>query len=637
MKRFGIYIFTLLFASILFGQSYRGKETKYAYQYNAYYTVDGFDSLGAALTKAASDTATLLIPDVIGLSTDDTVDANVTLDIPMGGKISPGNAKTLHLDNCYINAGRYQIFGPNLTITGKISNEVCFPEWWGVVGDGSTDNETNHERAIDANICRHMSYKPWVTYMMKKITFDSSGVKYVGHFTTLKCECDSAYSIYFCFINGDSCTFEGLTWDGNRNHPKHDKTNFNLIHDDDAAATHCITMKNCAFKGSEHYGINIDSPWYWYFENCRWDSIDYVHLRLHSGRSNKVIGCTFTLTREQEVNSSAIFIDTYYNKISKSYFKNIPDNLGYDIVGIIFSTDGSNPCQGNVVEGNTFEGDGNIGGSHGISGTNSTTMRGNSIYGNHFNNLDTGIEAYWDWGTITVNTFYGCKDAIISSGPGTIISFNVLKDSRSIRPNGGKSIVWGNLAWGDSYGIRTSAADNIIGGNLLGGSSVYEIRLDESADDNLIALNFLQDVASSSGSSYPHVIYFSGAGDGNVFTNNMVGSDSSDVPTNFIKGIAGSDSNYVKNNYITNISGAVLSSLTNAASGRDSFSGTAVKDTVLIPGAKSTDSYTITFLGSAADAQDVPKWDARNDSLIVVRPADGASGAEYRWEKSKEE
>lgn len=70
--------------------------------------------------------------------------------------------------------------------------------------------------------------------------------------------------------------------------------------------------------------------------------------------------------------------------------------------------------------------------------------------------------------------------------------------------------------------------------------------------------------------------------------------------------------------------------------GQDAFTTTAVKDTVVIPGAEATDIYFIQPLSETLDAQDVQfQVNAKTDTLIVTRPSSGASGLEYNWARIK--
>ena len=70
--------------------------------------------------------------------------------------------------------------------------------------------------------------------------------------------------------------------------------------------------------------------------------------------------------------------------------------------------------------------------------------------------------------------------------------------------------------------------------------------------------------------------------------------------------------------------------------GQAAFTTTAQKDTIVISGAESTDMYFIQPISETLDAQDVQfQVVAKQDTLIVTRPASGASGLEYYWLRIK--
>lgn len=77
------------------------------------------------------------------------------------------------------------------------------------------------------------------------------------------------------------------------------------------------------------------------------------------------------------------------------------------------------------------------------------------------------------------------------------------------------------------------------------------------------------------------------------------------------------------------ITGAVA--LGSTVAGQDTFTTTATADTVLISGALATDLYFVNGVGGSVDQQDVLQVEAKVDTLIVHRLADGASALPYNW------
>lgn len=67
------------------------------------------------------------------------------------GGIITGN-HTLEGNNTYIQASPYQIFAEELSLEGSWLNEKCYPEWFGAVGDGKTDDRLAIQKALNIPI-----------------------------------------------------------------------------------------------------------------------------------------------------------------------------------------------------------------------------------------------------------------------------------------------------------------------------------------------------------------------------------------------------------------------------------------------------------------------------------------------------
>jgi len=127
------------------------------------------DAAAFTLAIAAAAGGRVIIPEAATsyrLSTNVTVPAGVTLDIQQGGPILIDTGVTLTV-NGTIEAGGYQIF--SLTGTGVAtlavgSCDYVLPQWWGAVGDDSTDCHDAIEAAITAAVNVGFVYIPSGTY-----------------------------------------------------------------------------------------------------------------------------------------------------------------------------------------------------------------------------------------------------------------------------------------------------------------------------------------------------------------------------------------------------------------------------------------------------------------------------------------
>lgn len=99
------------------------------------------NNLTTALAAIGSTATTLIINHSVAVSVDTTIPANVELQILKGCVITVTAGKTLTI-NGQLRAGLYQIFGATgSVILGKGCVEEAYPEWWGAVADGTTDNQ----------------------------------------------------------------------------------------------------------------------------------------------------------------------------------------------------------------------------------------------------------------------------------------------------------------------------------------------------------------------------------------------------------------------------------------------------------------------------------------------------------------
>ncbi len=102
-----------------------------------------------------SDNATIYLPHYIGstttytVGTNETIPSNIDIKREKGAILSIASGVTLTINGIF-ESGLDQAFsGDGSVVFGGATREV-YPEWWGAAGDGSTDDSTPIQSAIDA-------------------------------------------------------------------------------------------------------------------------------------------------------------------------------------------------------------------------------------------------------------------------------------------------------------------------------------------------------------------------------------------------------------------------------------------------------------------------------------------------------
>ena len=150
------------------------------------------NNLVTAIASIGSTPTTLKISDAVTIPDGTTINIPKTLilEFDSGGTISGialGGTETLTFAlGAYIDAGRHQIFGSDLTVTGL---KDSFPEWWpNGIPDGILDNTEAVQAAINATINGEISFSSNV-YLVHELLVEDSQPIFTGSevvLTTLK-------------------------------------------------------------------------------------------------------------------------------------------------------------------------------------------------------------------------------------------------------------------------------------------------------------------------------------------------------------------------------------------------------------------------------------------------------------------
>ena len=174
------------------------KRAKQLFMTIGWINVDNYPSFSAAIDAIGASEKTLVVASEQAVTDDKTVPANITVFFLHGGSLNVSAGKTVTF-NGHVEAGLYQIFeGDGDVSFSEGSIKAVYPEWFGAVGDGSTDDGTALNKTADSIRETHIKYMGTATNYRTTIALDfsklyhivftgdiSTGVAFTGAVVTL--------------------------------------------------------------------------------------------------------------------------------------------------------------------------------------------------------------------------------------------------------------------------------------------------------------------------------------------------------------------------------------------------------------------------------------------------------------------
>lgn len=172
-----------------------------------------YDSFAEAITYiGTSDAKTLYITTQHRITSNTTIPSNISLVVLKGGSFAIDSGVTLTINGAF-SAGRYQVFSGSGSVAFGAHTEV-FPEWFGALADGATDDTAAFTKAIAAGSIIDLAGKTF--RITTKLIFNVANQTIRNG--TLKF--DGVNTERLANITANSVTFDAVTFDGNSKQPR---------------------------------------------------------------------------------------------------------------------------------------------------------------------------------------------------------------------------------------------------------------------------------------------------------------------------------------------------------------------------------------------------------------------------------
>jgi hypothetical protein len=265
--------------------------------------------LRAKLAAIGASNATLVIAKPIPIAADLAIPSNVALSFKRAGQLQPAVGTTLTI-NGPIEAGLWHIFDGDGTVTGSPKIEYVYPEWFGAVGDDTTNDLDSIQKSllfgVEKTVIFTNKYAIEITSGSMYADIYAAGLDVPSNICLLGKGSSHirlntyTYNTYaILFINAkDNVIIDGMQIIGDREN--HVGTSgewghgINIVHSTNITVRNCV-VKDCwgdgMYVGALYYGSVDRQSEYINIYNCAVYNVRRNGMSIGSGRNITIDGC----------------------------------------------------------------------------------------------------------------------------------------------------------------------------------------------------------------------------------------------------------------------------------------------------------------------------------------------------------
>lgn len=138
------------------------------------------NDLAAAITAIGATLVELVIDTPVIVSANATIPTTMSVRVVRGGGITINNTITLTVNGLFAapTTTVFTLVGTGSVVFGTSTIEAAYPQWWGAVGDGTTNCTTSIQAAMDAY--KVVQLIPGTYLITSALQFKSNGIQILG-------------------------------------------------------------------------------------------------------------------------------------------------------------------------------------------------------------------------------------------------------------------------------------------------------------------------------------------------------------------------------------------------------------------------------------------------------------------------